>query len=408
MLNEIREVESSATVKLVTAGRVSRLPHVVEVRFVASAEEFRVIGAGPRSDWVLNALAAASVRVRRGELSFPCRARVAEKSEAEYTRRLFVRKYGERIVNRWYAGTAVCLILEVVGRPERRGGVLGESQTEMDYATWRSKGRGYYGDVAAAFDSASEEYDFTISRNFINTWIRRRSLDILGRFLKKDDVALEVGCGTGAETLKVAGSVRRIVATDISEKMIALLSTKVQARGVVNVTPLRLGAAEIARAAPALGGMASVAYSLNGALNCEPRLDSFVTGLSELLPTGARFVCSIRNTLCLSEVAVHSLLLQFEKAMPRIEQPMMVSVGGMDIPSTYYSPSDFADRFKPFFRVERMFALPALLPPAYLSNHYVKLRPILAPLEALDRALAGRAPFNRLGDQTLFAFEKVA
>jgi SAM-dependent methyltransferase len=222
-------------------------------------------------------------------------------------------------------------------------------------------------------------------------------------------VGVGVGVGTGAETLQIARSVRSVVATDISERMVSLLGTKVRARGTSNVFPLRLGAAEIAQAARHLdGGKASVAYSLNGALNCEPRLDSFVEGLSELLPPGGHFVCSVRNTVSLSEVAIHALFLQFAKAMPRVKQPTMVSVGGMDIPSTYYPPSEFADHFKPSFSVKEMIALPALLPPAYMSNYYVKLRPVLSPLEALERALSKRTPFNRLGDQTLFVFQKTA
>ncbi len=409
MLEETPALESPATIKLVTNGRTSALPHVVEVRFAASSGGFYVIGAGPRSDWVLNALASGQVKVRLGELSLPCSSRKVTPQEVESAYVLFKKKYGDGIVNRWYRSSTVPLFLEVAGRPERRGAVAGESETKVDYRSWKASGRDYYNDVAAAFDSASEEYDFTISRNFINTWIRRRSLEVLGRYLKKEDAALEIGCGTGAETLQIAKSVRSVVATDISERMISLLSTKVRARKATNVLPLKLGAAEIAGAAPYFeGGRASVAYSLNGALNCEPKLDSFVAGLAGLLPPGGHFVCSVRNTICLSEVAIHVLFLQFDRAMPRVRQPTMVSVGGMDIPSTYYPPSDFASHFERLFRRREMIALPAFLPPAYLSNYYVKLRAVLSPLEALERVFAGRPPFNRLGDQTLFVFQKLS
>ncbi|MDV3278135.1 MAG: methyltransferase domain-containing protein [Nitrososphaerales archaeon] len=409
MLEEIPAFESPPTIKVVTTGRTSKLPHVVEVRFMGSSRGFYVFGAAPRSDWVLNALSSGQARVRVGELSFPCSVRRASPQEAESTYDLFKKKYGDRIVNRWYGDATACLLLEFAGRPERKGAGSGESDTKVDYRSWKSLGRDYYTDVAAAFDSASEEYDFTISRNFINTWIRRRSLEVLDRYLRKEDAALEIGCGTGAETLQIAKSVRTVVATDISERMVSLLGTKVRARKATNVIPLRLGAAEIALAASYLeGGRASVAYSLNGALNCEPKLDSFVAGLAELLPPGGHFICSVRNILCLSEVAIHAFLLQFDRAMLRVRQPTMVSVGGMDIPSTYYSPSDFASHFEPFFRVREMMALPALLPPAYLSNYYVRLRAVLSPLEALEKVLAGRPPFNRLGDQTLFVFQKLA
>jgi deazaflavin-dependent oxidoreductase (nitroreductase family) len=404
---EIPSVDTRATLKLVTTGRRSLLPHVVEVRFVTSQKGFYVLGAGPRSDWVLNTLAAGRVKVRMGEICFPCNARRATKEEANATMDLFQAKYGKGIVGRWYARSTECIFLEISGRPERRGAVFGESAATLDFQGWKSGNRDYYSDVATAFDSASEEYDFTISHNFINTWIRRRTLALLNKYLDKDDVALEIGCGTGVETLQIAKRVRKVVATDISEGMISLLMAKKRAMKVANILPIKLGAAEISQAAPYLdNGKATIAYSLNGALNCEPRLDSFVAGLSDLLAKESHFICSVRNILSLSEVAIHTLLLQFGRATPRVKQPTMVSVGGIDIPSTYYSPSTFTRRFEPFFRVKEIVALPVLLPPAYLSQYYVKLRPILSPLESLEKALAGRLPFNRLGDQTLIVFQK--
>jgi len=407
MLEQTRALESSATIKLVTSGRKSRLPHLVEVRFVASHGGIYVIGAGPRSDWVLNALATDRVKVRVGELAIPCRAQRATLQEVESTYGLFKKKYGSGIVSRWYGGSTLCLYLEFAGRAERRGAVVGESETKSDFDAWKASGRGYYDDVAAAFDSASEEYDFTISRNFVNTWIRRRSLEILARYMKKDDVALEIGCGTGAETLQIAKSVRRVVATDISDRMVSLLTAKLRARRTANVMPLKLGAAAIAQAAPYLyGGRASLVYSLNGALNCEPELDAFASGLERILTPGGYFVCSVRNTICLSEAVLHALLLQFGKSLPRLKQPTMVSVGGMDIPSTYYRPSDFASHFKRSFELKKIIALPAILPPAYLSGHYVRLTAVHKPLEVLERAVAGLPPFNRLGDQTLFVFRR--
>ena len=409
MLGGSLEVEPRETVKIVTLGRRSKLPHVVEVRFVASGSGFYVFGATARSDWVLNSLSGGSAKVRLAELSYPCKARRANPEEADSAFSLFRSKYGDALVSRWYKESRACLFFEVADAPVRRGAVSGESDTKMDYVGWKSAERDYYGDVAAAFDSASEEYDFTISHNFINTWIRRRFLEILGKYLRETDVALEIGCGTGTETIQVAKQVRSVVACDISENMVSLLRAKIRARKSTNILPLKIGASEVSLAAPYLeGGRANIAYSLNGALNCEPRLDTFVKGLDDLLFPGGYFVCSVRNTLCLSEVVIHAFLFQFGKAMPRVKQPTMVSVGGQDIPATYYSASAFASRFSPLFELREMVALPAFLPPAYLSSYYVKLRPAFSPIEALERSLAGRAPFNRLGDQTLYVFQRKA
>ena len=146
---------------------------------------------------------------------------------------------------------------------------------------------------------------------------------------------------------------------------------------------------------------AQAAYSFNGALNCEPELENFVDGLSSILVKDGHFVCSIRNSLCLGEAIAHAAVLQFEKMAPRKRQPVMVSVGGLDIPANYYSPSAFTEFFNTRFEIEKVMGLPAFLPPAYLSDYFVKFKKIGSVLEKLELTLGDRFPLNRLGDQTL-------
>ncbi len=90
---------------------------------------------------------------------------------------------------------------------------------------------------------------------------------------------------------------------------------------------------------------------------------------------------------------------------PRKKQPVMVSVGGMDIPAFYYPPSAFAQFFATKFTLRRIIGLPAFLPPAYLSDYYVRFKNIASVLEKFEQALGDHFPFNRLGDQTLFIFQ---
>ena len=288
-----------------------------------------------------------------------------------------------------------------------RGPVKGEGETTSTYQDWRSRKMGYYRSVSEAFDSASDEYDFTISHNYINTWIRNRSVSELLSLVKRNDTLVEVGCGTGAEALEIATHVSRIIATDISDQMIEIVRKKIQARRQPGrVLPIRLGAANIDQVTEVLNGeKAQAAYSFNGALNCEPDLENFVTGLASVLRPGGYFVCSIRNSLCLGEVLSHAAILQFERMAPRKTQPVMVSVGGLDIPALYYSPSTFVEFFQRKFKLRRVIGLPAFLPPAYLSDYYVKFKKVGQVLERLEYTLGSRFPFNRLGDQTLFVFQ---
>jgi SAM-dependent methyltransferase len=394
------------TFKIVTVGRISGLPHIVRVRFVQVGADLFTLGGSGESDWVKNVRRNSRVRMRTESLAYPARAEVSQ-TDRERVMELFERKYGKGLVTQWYGGS-VCVKIVPAGAPEVMREAKGEGNSAKTFSEWRLEGRAYYGDVSMAFDSASEEYDVTIGRNFINTLIRQRSLEMLYRILRKDDVVLEVGAGTGAEAVLVARRVARVVATDISPAMVDLLRRKSAARKLSQkVDAVRVAAADIAGIRKMLpDGRVRVAYSFNGALNCEPRLTVFVDALASIVAPGGYFVCSIRNNLCITEILTYAAVLRYSGMVKRKIQPMMVSVGGSDIPSTYYSVGRFLGFFRGDFEVERIIGLPALLPPAYLNDHYVRARRILRVFEWADKALGSAFPFNRLGDQSLFVLRR--
>jgi SAM-dependent methyltransferase len=399
---------SGGLIKVISPGRVTGLPHIVVTRFAYQGGSFYVFGGRARSDWVMNTLAAGTVKLRLRELVYEATSSIAGPLERSAALEWFSKKYGRRLTDSWYAKAEVCIKLSPSGPPSKRGAVTGEGDVKIAFSDWKKKGRGYYAGVAEAFDSASEEYDYTIRSNFINRWIRQRSIEELLEYAHPDDVLLEVGCGTGAEAMEISRRVAGIVATDISPAMIALLRRKVESkRGRHNISALQLGAAEISRASQSLpNGRTRLAYSFNGALNCEPSIERFPAELAKVTEDEGYFICSIRNTLCLSEALVHGLFLQFDRMAPRKRQPIMVSVGGLDIPSYYYPPARFARFFSPQFRVRKTIGLPAILPPAYLSDAYFKARSILSFVERIERVAAGTFPINQFGDQTLFVFQK--
>jgi SAM-dependent methyltransferase len=405
----VRNAATSETTKIITEGRLTKLPHVVKVRFVFLNGSFFVLGGKVRSDWVLNALAAGKAKLRTQELVFTVNAAAADYDEKARVLKAFETKYGSRLVRDWYSNPEVCLRLTPGEQPTLRGAVRGEGEATTTYREWLSHANNYYQSVAEAFDSASEEYDFTISNNYINTWIRKRSIRELLSVAKKQDTVLEIGCGTGAEAVEISRYVAKIIATDISESMVEIVRKKVLAKQLVDkIVPLRVKAAEIPKVRYMLNGeKAQGAYSFNGALNCEPEIGKFVDALSSILIPEGYFVCSVRNPLCLSEAISHAAVLQFGKMAPRKRQPIMVSVGGLDVPAVYYSPVSFSNAFSSRFRLLKQIGLPAFLPPAYLSDYYVKLKNVASILERIELFLSDRFPFNLLGDQTLFVFQNL-
>ena len=408
MLETLSETRPTQTLKLITKGRITGIPHIAELRYVHLDGSFFVLAGSTRSDWVLNAHVERSCKLRIGELVYYVTVRTADLADEARVRVAFREKYTSRVVDEWYKDAQACLRLDPIGPVSARGSVRGEYETLVSFRNWRSSGRDYYQSVQDAFNSASEEYDYTIRRNYINSWIRKRSINQLRKIVRSDDILLEIGCGTGAEAIEISKHVKRIVATDISEKMLELLKRKLDARRLnqkVVTARARASKIDMIRELLPTGGV-RVAYSFNGALNCEPEIDQVPIHLSKIIQEDGYFLCSIRNTLCLSEALSHSLVLQFNKTNKRKDQPIMVSVGGTDIPSYYYSPTRFTRLFRPRFRLRKVIGLPAFLPPAYLNDYYLRTGKARTVLEKMEFLLGDRFPFNRLGDQTLFVFQR--
>ncbi len=398
---------NSTTLKLITAGRVTGLPHIAMMRFVFVDGAYFVFAGSRKSDWFLNALSSGSAKVRLDD--YVQAVACEEFLDVSMLRRLYTKKYGARVVRDWYSSPeAASLRLTPTSPAVARGAIRGEGQVKTDFRSWKARGVDYFASVADAFDSASEEYDFTIRGNFINVWTREKSIKEVLKLTRPDDVLLEIGCGTGTEAIRISKRVRSVVATDISPKMIAILQRKIETRKLDGkVRALEMRATDIARIKDQLpNGTTRLAYSFNGALNCDPEIEKFPGELWKVMEPGGFFVCSVRNKFCFEESLLQLIMLRLDDLTPRKKEPTMVSVGGMDIPAYYYYPGEFADFFRPHFEVRKIIALPAIVPPPYLNDYYVKFRSRLWLIEKADAALAGVFPFNRFGDQALFVFQR--
>ncbi|KRR07644.1 ubiquinone biosynthesis protein UbiE [Bradyrhizobium jicamae] len=136
-----------------------------------------------------------------------------------------------------------------------------------------------------------------------------RTLERTRHYLKGVEAAFEFGCGTGTTALKLAPSVGRIVATDVSGEMIAIAREKAKAEGCSNAT------FEVARPerAPWPDGSFDVAFGFN-VLHLVAEREAALRGVHRLLRPGGLF---ISKTPCLKEM--NSLL--------RLALPLMQLVG---------------------------------------------------------------------------------
>ena len=121
-----------------------------------------------------------------------------------------------------------------------------------------------------------------------------RTLERTRHYLKGNESAFEFGCGTGTTALRLAPSVGRIMATDLSGEMIAIAREKASAEGCANAT------FEVARpeAAPWPDESFDVAFGFN-VLHLVSDRAAALRGVHRLLRPGGLF---ISKTPCLREM----------------------------------------------------------------------------------------------------------
>jgi SAM-dependent methyltransferase len=120
-----------------------------------------------------------------------------------------------------------------------------------------------------------------------------RTLDRAAAWLRPDDAALEVGCGTGTTALRLAGCVRRLDATDFSAAMIAIATERARAAGATNVAFAQADLFD-RRAAP---GPYDAVLAFN-VLQLTPDLPAALAAIAGRLKPGGVFVS---KSICLGE-----------------------------------------------------------------------------------------------------------
>lgn len=121
-----------------------------------------------------------------------------------------------------------------------------------------------------------------------------RTLERSRHYLKSDQTAFEFGCGTGTTALKLARSVARIVATDVSIEMITIARERAKAEERTNAT------FEVATpdTAPWPDGTFDVAFGFN-VLHLVAAREAALRGVHRLLKPSGLF---ISKTPCLKEM----------------------------------------------------------------------------------------------------------
>jgi ubiquinone/menaquinone biosynthesis C-methylase UbiE len=259
-----------------------------------------------------------------------------------------------------------------------------------------------------AFDRLAPHYDEACDGALFR-WMRDQVHAVLGPAFRHGDRVLEIGCGSGADTAFLAARQVDVVAADPAPGMITHARgrlERVPSRGSVQFVCCGLNDIEAHLApAAAFDGI----FSDFGALNCVPRLEALASLAARRLKPGGRVIVCLMSPACAIEMGWFLLRGAPRQAFRRLGRPpVMVDVEGLRVPTYYHRVRDVQAALGPAFVLRRVTGLSVFVPPPYLEARWAALpAPARRALEGVDRALASRWPFNRLGDHTLVEFEDV-
>ncbi|MEM0133798.1 MAG: class I SAM-dependent methyltransferase [Thermoplasmatales archaeon] len=260
----------------------------------------------------------------------------------------------------------------------------------------------YYDNLDKIFSEAAPIYDQKIQTNFINVGIREKEVESVLKRYKKGWKVLEIGCGTGEEARKVMKSTGcELTCLDISGGMLNFASSKMDKYGLSDkFIAVKMPASSLG----SIKGKFGIVYSFNGALNNEPILPRFFHALVDAVETGGYFIVSVRNRLSLGEVMADIIGLRFRILFGRIKGDVTVEVVGRGVKSHYFYNSEFLKLVPSCFKLEQIRGLGIFATPSF--HEKIRMEGARSLLRELETAFADFPPFNRLGDETLFVFQK--
>lgn len=380
-------------IRLETIGRRTGRPHTVLLRFITFQNRVVVFPA-PKStqDWVLNVRSNPDVRVHARGRVLEGRASTEKVTGlGDPVLSIFTRKYGDRLVRSTYWGQTEYVQVD-----------LGPQVSTEDFYEL------IYADLEAAFDGVASDYDRHIFGNPVNVWLRNRSVALMSRLFRPGQTVLEVGCGTGTETLSLARMGIKVVATDLSSKMLEVLSRKAATEGLSDmVVPIHTRPYALA---DKLGesGFTKVdgAYSTYGAVNTDPRLSEFFGNLHRLLTEDGKLVLGVWNKYCAYEILGYLLKANPSMAGARLRNPVPVGRSRFCVSTNAYSVGDLSVLVARYFRLQKAYGVGIVIPPSNLTK-YLPPGPLAGFAKRADVALEAHYPWNRMGDHFLGVYEKV-
>jgi ubiquinone/menaquinone biosynthesis C-methylase UbiE len=256
-----------------------------------------------------------------------------------------------------------------------------------------------------AFDTIAREYDVS----FTNTLIGTAQRNIVRKYLEQTHInekklnVLELNCGTGEDALWFGKNGHNVLATDISESMLAIAQKKINDAGLdskIRVQKLDINKIDDFK----VNEKFDLIFSNFGGINCiyPDVIKSLPAKLKKIISVNGHIVIVIMSSFCLWETIYFFLKLNFKEAFRRFyKEGSTVNLNGTDIKVYYYSPAKMKKIFAKFFISNAIKPVGFFLPPSYLEKFFYRKPQLFKWLNNLEKLIHNHNYLSGFSDHYL-------
>lgn len=252
------------------------------------------------------------------------------------------------------------------------------------------------------FDDQAADYDRRFSNTYLGKYYRKRVQKIIKNYWNGDKEILEINAGTGEDAVFLAELGNRVLATDISPRMLEIIEEKSKLKnleGQIEIKNLAIETMDL------LDGRSFDGLLSNfGGLNCVEDLEAFAKITSKLIKKDGVVILCIMGPLVPWEWVWFSLRLKFKKAFRRAWGK--TTWRGAFIRYPKHTKLKKIMKAASFKCVEQN-ALGVFMPPSYaneMAENWPRFFDLVGRIEERISKLYG---MNYLADHYLLAFKRM-